>query len=337
MRINTTSWNFAACLATLIAGLVTFSSASQASPDRWRLEGWKTDFSKKSVEWIEVLSGGPPRDGIPSIDNPKFVSIKGHKDLTATEPVIGLEINGEARAYPLRILTWHEIVNDVIGGTPVAVTYCPLCNAAIVFDRRLDGEVLEFGTSGKLRNSDLIMYDRQTQSWWQQFTGEAIAGSLTGKELKMLPARLEAYERFVARHPDGEVLVPTNPNMRAYGRNPYGGYDSSAFPFLYRGEVPEGISPMARVVVVENAGKPTAVSLELLRNKGRMAVGETTLTWEKGQNSALDSSSIARGRDVGNVVAQRKAADGTMTDVRYDVTFAFVFHAFHPESEIIKG
>jgi len=132
-------------------------------------------------------------------------------------------------------------------------------------------------------------------------------------------------------------LVPTNPNMRAYGRNPYGGYDSSAFPFLYRGEVPEGISPMARVVVVENAGKPTAVSLELLRNKGRMAVGETTLTWEKGQNSALDSSSIARGRDVGNVVAQRKAADGTMTDVRYDVTFAFVFHAFHPESEIIKG
>lgn len=326
-----------AALATFVFGLALCGEILWATPERWAREGWKTDFSKRTVDWTEVFSGGPPRDGIPSIDNPKFVSVASYQKLSNTEPVVGFEINGVARAYPLRILTWHEIVNDVIAGIPIAVTYCPLCNAAIVFDRRIDGQQLEFGTSGKLRNSDLIMYDRQTHSWWQQFTGEAIAGALTGKELKMLPARLEAFGRFIVRNPQGKVLVPNNPTLRPYGRNPYGGYDTSAFPFLYRGEMPKGINPMARVVVVEDAGKPTAVALEFLRKKRQMTIGKIILTWEKGQNSALDTSIIAKGRDVGNVVAQRKSADGSLRDIRYDVTFAFVFHAFHSDLEIIKG
>jgi hypothetical protein len=177
----------------------------------------QTDFSRRSVELDEIMSGGPCKDRIPSIDAPEFVPVAEAGDLSATEPVIGLSINGDARAYPLRILTWHEIVNDVVGGVPVAVTYCPLCNAAIVFERTVDGTVLEFGTTGKLRKSDLVMYDRQTESWWQQFLGEAIVGEMTGKKLRFLPARLEAWERFTARHPDGRVQVPTDPGIRWHG------------------------------------------------------------------------------------------------------------------------
>ena len=115
------------------------------------------------------------------------------KNLTDTEPVVGRIINGKARAYPLRILTWHEIVNDGLGSVPVIVTYCPLCNSAIIFDRRLDGKVLDFGTTGKLRHSDMVMYDRQTENWWQQFLGQGIVGEMTGKRLKTIPARLESF------------------------------------------------------------------------------------------------------------------------------------------------
>ena len=183
-----------------------------ADPARRQQEGWtKTEFNKARVSWEEIVSGGPPKDGIPSIDDPMFKSVVEDKELTPSDPVVGLAIGGDARAYPLRILIWHEIVNDTVAGVPVTVTYCPLCNSAVVFDRRVPPHVLDFGTTGKLRNSDLVMYDRQTESWWQQFTGEAIVGALTGTQLKLLPARLESFAEFKARHPAGQLLVPTDP------------------------------------------------------------------------------------------------------------------------------
>src|SRR5262249_29463504 len=144
--------------------------------------------------------------------------------MSDNEPVISLALDGDARAYPIRILIWHEIVNDVVADTPVAVTYCPLCNAALVFRRTLDNRTFDFGTTGKLRNSDLVMYDRQTESWWQQFTGEAIVGVMSGGKLRLIPSRLDSFARFRQRHPDGRVLVPSNPNARKYGANPYVGY-----------------------------------------------------------------------------------------------------------------
>ena len=234
----------------LAATFTLLSLGAQASPSRWKYEWPNTDFTQSSVAFEEILSGGPPKDGIPSIDDPQFVAVAGHEDLAPTEPVIGLAINGDARAYPLRILTWHEIVNDTVGGVPVAVTYCPLCNAALVFERTVEGEVTEFGTTGKLRKSDLVMYDRQTESWWQQFLGEAIVGERTGTRLALVPARLESWENFATRFPQGQVLIPNNRSMRSYGANPYVGYDSEALPFLYDGEMPEGIAPMKRVVAV---------------------------------------------------------------------------------------
>lgn len=318
-------------LMTLCCLALGIAQAS-ANPLAWKFEWPKTDFSKKTVEWNEILSGGPPKDGIPSIDEPKFVNVGKVSDLGEMEPVISLDINGDKRAYPLRILIWHEIVNDTIGGVPVSVTYCPLCNSAIVFDRRLDGQVLDFGTTGKLRNSDLVMYDRQSESWWQQFTGTGIVGSMTGKSLTMIPARVESFSKFRNRMGmQAKVLVPNNPGMRPYGANPYGGYDSSPRPFLYRGEMPEGIKPLAYVVAV---GKE-AWALDLVKQKKEIVAGDLRISWEAGQNSALDKGDISEGRDIGNIVVQRKT-DGKWADAVHDLTFAFTFHAFVPDGRIHK-
>ncbi len=311
----------------LVLGLMVMprAEANPLTQLSWKLEWPKTNFAKTSIDLDEIMSGGPPKDGIPSIDKPRFVTVSKIKDLADTEPVIGLVINGHARAYPLRILTWHEIVNDELAGVPVTITYCPLCNSAIVFDRRLDGRILDFGTTGKLRNSDMVMYDRQTESWWQQFLGEGIVGEMTGKRLKTIPARLESFANFKKRAPSGDVLVPNDPGKRNYGANPYAGYDSSPYPFLFRGDLPKGINPMVRVIVVDGE----AWSLPLLRSKGTVKKGDLTLSWVAGQNSALDTRDITQGRDVGNVVVQRRAGSRTQ-DVVYDVTFAFVYNAFFP-------
>ena len=240
---------FLGCILFLMG--IPIVQAEQAVPSYWKWEWPKTAFEKTSIDFKEVMSGGPPKDGIPPIDTPVFQSIEEQKAILApTEPVISLSIEGNARAYPLRVLMWHEIVNDVIGTLPVAVTFCPLCNAAIAFDARVNGEPTTFGTTGKLRNSDLIMYDRATESWWQQFSGTAIIGEQTGTRLKVLPSRLESFERFAQRLPHGKVLVPNNESSRAYGKNPYLNYDSSQFPFLYRGTMPEGSPAFARVVAI---------------------------------------------------------------------------------------
>ncbi len=202
LTLLTTLWSGVASAQTLLP--------PQNYPRSWDREFPLGDFSQSIVDYSEILSGGPPRDGIPAIDAPKFVSIAEAAERYApTEPVIGLEVNGEAKAYPLQVLTWHEIANDFIGGVPVAVTYCPLCNAAIVFDTRVNGTAHSFGVSGRLRKSDMIMYDRQTESWWQQFSGKALAGDHVGRKLTKLPSRIESFERFTARFPEGQCWSPT--------------------------------------------------------------------------------------------------------------------------------
>lgn len=309
----------------LLAAIALFAQTALAdSPSVWRLQGWKTDFARTTIPFSEILSGGPPRDGIPPIDRPQFKPALEVNDIAAREPVIVYPLDARARAYPLRVLMWHEIVNDNIGGMPVAVTYCPLCNASLVFDRRVDGRVLDFGTSGLLRNSDLVMWDRQTESWWQQFSGEAIVGSYVGSSLKILPSRVMAYGEFRERWPDGQVLVPENPSLRQYGRNPYAGYDDASSPFLFRGELPKGLPAMARVVVAREGKRSVAVSLALLAQRGEILRDGVTFKWRKGQASALGDADIAKGKDVGTV--EVIGADGA--PMVHDVTFAFVFNAF---------
>lgn len=309
--------------------LVLHTTSVLANVTNWRQEWPRTDFSRHSIAYDEILSGGPPKDGIPAIDDPVFALVSAITDLVPSEPVISFEISGKAKAYPLRILMWHEIVNDTIGDLPIAVTWCPLCNSAVVFDRRVGGRTLSFGTTGKLRYSDLIMYDRQTESWWQQFVGEAIIGELLGAKLKMLPSRIESFARFRTRFPEGSVLTPPEAQHRPYGRNPYVGYDSSVRPFLFLGSLPKGIAPLARVVAVGEE----AWTLELVRKRRRIEAGDLVITWEPGQSSPLDTEAISEGRDIGNVVVQRRTSNG-LEDAVHDVAFAFAFHAFHPHAPI---
>ncbi len=237
---------------------------------RWQNEGWKTDFEKRTIQYDSVLSGGVCRDCIPPIDKPIFVKVSvGLEYIDDLDPVVVVEHECEAKAYPLHTLTRHEIVNDTVCNKPVAVTFCPLCNSAIAFDRIVGGELLSFGVSGKLRNSDLIMYDRNTHSWWQQFTGEALAGEYVKQPntlLDIVPSYITTWHNFKEKHPDGLALDrdPSYP-ASSYQRDFYAGYDSSgAFPFLFSGEVDRRLDPTERVLAIEIDGERVAYSFSYL-------------------------------------------------------------------------
>ena len=313
--------------AIALVGSVQFAAAD---PTFWKFEWPETDFDKTSVGWTEVMSGGPPKDGIPALDEVVFLKVADDTQLTDREAVITVELEGSLpRAYPIRYLTWHEIANDVIDGVPVAVTFCPLCNSGITFDRRVNGQVLSFGVSGKLRNSDMIMYDRETQSWWQQAIGTGIVGDMLGVELTQLPTWMESWQEFKTRNPDGIVMnQPRWP--RNYGRNPYVGYDSSRTPFLYNGEMPpHDIPALMRVVRVGDSAWP----LSRFKDDNEVTENGVTISWTSGQSSALDSVRIGEGKDVGTIRVRNEQGE----DVPHDVLFAFAFHAFWPDGQWMLG
>jgi hypothetical protein len=279
---------------------------------------WATDFTRSLVAWEEIRSGGPPKDGIPAIDSPSYESISDAQEwLSAGDPVLVFEGASTARAYPLAILIWHEIVNDTIDGRPIAATFCPLCNASIVFDRTFGGQVLDFGTTGLLRNSDLVMYDRQSESWWQQATGQSIVGEHAGERLTFLAAQTMSFADFAALYPEGDVLA--RPGIsRDYGRNPYTGYDGADRPFLFDGETDERLPALSRVIgVVEETPQglltvawplESVAAAEVLNE----AVGDrpVVLLHQPGMRSALDTSAIRDGRDVGAVGVFDRRVDG---------------------------
>jgi hypothetical protein len=257
----------------------------------------------------EIISGGPPPDGIPAIDRPRFESVEAASAwLAENEPVIAFELGGDARAYPIQILIWHEIVNDVVGGEPVVVTYCPLCNSAIVFGRRVGDLVLDFGTSGRLYHSDLVMYDRQTKSLWPQFEGRAVVGQLIGTELEVLGgASTVPWAVFRDAHPDGRVLSRDTGFDRPYGQNPYVGYDApGSLPSrFFLGPIDRTLPPMERVLAVDLGGEVKAYPYAALAEGAPTAVNDTVggaevvAFYQPGTASALDSLNIAEGRDVG--------------------------------------
>ncbi len=316
----------------LAAALALSATIAAASPEWWSSEWPRTNFENTSVDsWTEIMSGGPPKDGIPAIDNPEFLSVADETRLADREPVITLEIEGETpRTYPIRYLMWHEIVNDEVGGIPVAVTFCPLCNSGITFVREVDQGVLTFGVSGKLRFSDMVMFDRETESWWQQAIGEAIVGDLNGTELDTLPSWMESWAEFRDRNPDGLVMDEPTGFRRAYGQNPYVRYDSSNRPFLYDGEMPpHGIPALARVVRVGDRAWP----MTRLAEAGEVSEDGIVLSWRAGQASALDERDIGSSKDVGTV----RVRDGQGNDLAHDVMFAFAYHAFYPDGAWMLG
>jgi hypothetical protein len=293
-----------------------FVGSSRVDP----ASGLETNFCLHSVDYNEILSGGPPPDGIPPLDDPNFDSIaEGDSWLADVQPVIALAVGDEARAYPLAILTRHEIANDEVGGVPVAVTFCPLCNAAVVFNREVDGEVLRFGVSGNLRNSDLVMWDDKTLSWWQQFTGEAIVGDKTGTQLEILPAQLVAWKDFKAAHPEGVVL---SNNGRDYGQNPYAGYDSTENPFLFLGEPDPRLQATERVLGFFSGDTAVAYPLPLIRDEGVIEDNidgqDVVVFYEPGQVSALDQSVIEDSKEVGSAGLFIPEVDGQQLTFTYE-------------------
>ena len=256
------------------------------------------------VSPLDVLSGGPPPDGIPSIDVPEFERATDIGILQPQEAVVTLTLNGDARAYPVQVLLWHEIVNDTVGGEPVTITYCPLCNTAIGYYRQLGDRILDFGTSGRLYNSALVMYDRQTESLWAHYTGQAIAGVLTGSQLELIPVATVAFETFLDEHPNGLVMTRPGGFGRSYGTNPYVNYDSPDGNPTFFGGVPDPrLPPQTRVLVIRHGGASLAVQHDTLQSEGVLSLdldGSQVVAFHlPGTATPIQHDQVAFGRDVG--------------------------------------
>lgn len=186
------------------------------------------DLANATIPIREIHSGGPPRDGIPAIDQPQFWTVsRADSFLRSNDEVVSFVHEGDARAYPLRILVWHEIVNDTVGGKPVAITYCPLCGTSMVFGRSFGGEATTLGVSGLLYNSDVLMYDRATDSLWSQLKMEAVSGPRVGTQLDWLASQIMPWQQWKSRYPDGKVLASETGHRRDYTRMPYQGYEDT--------------------------------------------------------------------------------------------------------------
>ena len=297
-------------------GLLVASAIGTPRGEVAAQETWRTDFTQRTVELDELVSGGPPKDGIPALDEPTFVSVEDADDwLGRREPVAVVTLNGETHMYPLQVMIWHEIANDVVGGVPVSVTFCPLCNTTLAFDRRFGDRILDFGTTGRLRHSDLVMYDRQTESWWQQATGEGIIGRYAGERLTFIPAPVLSWAEASRAYPEAAVLSKETGYEREYGRNPYEGYDRGGpLRWAFRGRSDARLKPMERVAAIEIGDESIAVPFESLSLERvvEAEVGGTRVVvfWSKGTASALDAGAIAEGRDVGSTTVYRSDLAG---------------------------
>ncbi|MCA9912157.1 MAG: DUF3179 domain-containing protein [Anaerolineae bacterium] len=308
----------------LLLGVSSVAAQEDCSSTRFSNQWPMTDFCNSSIDLDEIISGGPPKDGIPALTDPVLNTVEeASKWLGERAPVIAVEIDGEARAYPQAILIWHEIANDEIAGVPIAVTFCPLCNSSIVFDRRVDGEVLEFGVSGVLRNSDMVMYDRQTESWWQQFIGQGIVGTYNGTTLDVISSVVISFSDFAERYPDGLVASRDTGYERRYGTNPYTSYDIANNPFLFTGEIdprlPATEHVLAGVINGEGIAYPFAVLSEEIVINDRVGDVPVVAFWQPGVASALNATRIDQGRDIGTAALyDRTLADGTVMTFQYD-------------------
>ncbi|UCB47153.1 MAG: DUF3179 domain-containing protein [Spirochaetota bacterium] len=281
------------------------------------------DGTKYLVHPSKIKSGGPPKDGIPSIDNPKFVSVEEADEWIAdNELVLAIKYKGFKRVYPFQILVWHEIVNETIAGDPLLITYCPLCGSGIAFERKINGKEVEFGTSGKLYNSNLVMYDRKTDTYWTQIDGRAIVGELTGMELKAVSIDTVVWHDWKKVHPDSEVLSNDTGFSRPYGKDPYGSYYEDSFVMFPVEHEDKRVHPKTVIFGIEVNGAYKAYREEdLLKNP----VIEDTVNGVK--------------------VRVTRSADGTVRIMNLDKDeeivkerdFWFAWYAFHPDTALYES
>ena len=280
------------------------------------------DLSESLVPADEIHHGGPPKDGIPAIDRPRFVAASRADFLEPGDAVLGIMHRGDARAYPIRILNWHEVVNDRIGGQPVAITYCPLCGSGVAFVAEHDGAVLNFGVSGLLYNSDVLLYDRASQSLWSQLMGRAVSGRMKGTLLTALPLAHTNWADWRAMHPASQVLTPDTGYGRNYDRDPYAGYakqDTLYFPVAFRSA---GYHPKERVLGVSVGKAFKAYPFAELHKAP--AVFEDT----------LDGQQISIRFDKRAERAQAYDTDGAPLSAT--TLYWFAWYAFHPDTAVFS-
>lgn len=281
------------------------------------------DLTGALIPADEILSGGPPKDGIPALDRPKFVSAREAAFLRDSDPVLGIDRNGVAKAYPIAILNWHEIVNDHLGNEPLAVSFCPLCGSGLAYRAEVNGRRLSFGVSGLLYNSDLLLYDRETSSLWSQILARAVSGPLRGTRLEIMPLAHTTWLDWKTRHPDTLVLSTDTGHARDYARNPYAGYEDSQeliFPVKFRAK---GYHPKERVIGIELDGRFKAYPFSELSKRPE------------------DIRDTLAGRDI--IVrfdpAHQTGAvfDPSGKELTSLTAFWFAWYAFHPETEVFRA
>ncbi len=282
--------------------------------------------TSKGVKYLvdpdKILSGGPPKDGIPSIDNPEFVSVEEADEwIQDNELVLAMIHKGVKRVYPLQILVWHEIVNDNIAGDPILVTYCLLCGSGIAYERKINGEEVEFGTSGKLYNSNLVMYDRKTDTYWSQIDGLAIVGELTGKELTELSIDTVVWRDWKKAHPDSEVLSQDTGFRRDYGRDPYGSYYEDSFLIFPVENEDNRIHAKTVIFGIEVDGVYKAYKEDDLKATGVIedSIGETKIKIERDDAGTIKITD----KDTGNEIVKER-------------DFWFAWYAFHPDTKLYE-
>jgi hypothetical protein len=281
-------------------------------------------MTERGVKYLvhpdKILSGGPPKDGIPSIDNPKFVTVnEADQWIDDNELVLAIIYKGVKRVYPLQIMTWHEIVNDHIAGDPLLITYCPLCGSGIAFERKINGEDVEFGTSGKLYNSNLVMYDRKTNSYWTQIGGQAIVGELAGMRLTPVSIETVVWRDWKGVHPDSEVLSQETGFVRPYGNDPYGSYYEDSFVFFPVENKDDSVHPKTVVFGIEVNGVYKAYKEEDLLDL-------------KFIEDTVGGVAIGVERDTAGVVRVTNIETGA--EIIKERDFWFAWYAFHPDTEL---
>lgn len=315
---------------TLLVVFTAFSAAATGessrpgnprdySPDAL-LEVFKLTQADSDVPFDSLMQACPARDCIPSIDQPAYVATNKVDYLRDDDLVMTLTHNGITRAYPTRILDHHEIVNDMFGSDPVAVTYCPLCGSGLAFDRRLDDQVLDFGVSSLLHNSDLVMYDRQTESLWQQITGEAFAGKSRGSKLKSLPMSMVTWGDWRQQYPDAEVLTVDDVQSDRYQKDAYGDYAESEKLYMPVSATDARLHPKRVIYGMEIGDRAIAVDSEWLVKEGSFS------DVYEGKNLVL---TLKQGGEI------EASLDGKQITIHR--MYWFAWFSFHPSTALIDG
>ena len=281
------------------------------------------DFSNHSVPVEEILSGGPPKDGIPAILRPRFVEADRARFMEGSDRVLGLSLNGETKAYPIKILNWHEIANDTLGGKPVVITYCPLCGTGMAFDPVIRGRPHTFGVSGLLYKSDVLMYDHQTESLWSQIKREAVTGDLMGERLTLLPLIHTTWEAWRKEHPGTVVLSTDTGYRRDYSRDPYDGYARSSRLLFSVGKSDDRFPVKEWVLGIESGKVAKAYPFSELARAPQSfvdSVGSQTVTIHYDPDSRTARVKDPEGKDIPSVMA-----------------YWFAWAAFHPDTEVYRA